>query len=378
MTERIGQRTLRFDQAPRILSHAAAVGKKEGAGPLGARFDFVAPDDRMGQKSWELAESELQKTAIRTALQKGGLSRDDLDLVLAGDLLNQCTGSFLASMQSDVPYLGQYGACSTMAQGLALGACLLAGGAARRLLAAASSHFCSAERQYRFPLAYGGQRTPTAQWTATGAGAAVLAAGQPRRKSAPQGAGAVLAAGQPRRKSAPQGAETAAGRSGQDAADGDLLITHALFGKMVEMGVTDANNMGAAMAPAAYDTLSTLLADLGAQPRDFDCIVTGDLGHVGADILLTLLREDGIDLSPVYSDCGSLLFGEKQDAHAGGSGCGCSAAVLCGPLLRDMHAGKIRRLVFAGTGAMMSPTSVQQGQPIAGICHAVVIERSGA
>ena len=360
MTERIGQRTLRFDQAPRILSHAAAVGKKEGAGPLGAQFDFVAPDDRMGQKSWELAESELQKTAIRTALQKGGLSRDDLDLVLAGDLLNQCTGSFLASMQSDVPYLGQYGACSTMAQGLALGACLLAGGAARRLLAAASSHFCSAERQYRFPLAYGGQRTPTAQWTATAAGAAVLAAGQPRRKSAPQGA------------------ETAAGRSGQDAADGDLLITHALFGKMVEMGVTDANNMGAAMAPAAYDTLSTLLADLGAQPRDFDCIVTGDLGHVGADILLTLLREDGIDLSPVYSDCGSLLFGEKQDAHAGGSGCGCSAAVLCGPLLRDMHAGKIRRLVFAGTGAMMSPTSVQQGQPIAGICHAVVIERSGA
>ena len=414
MTERIGQRTLRFDQAPRILSHAAAVGKKEGAGPLGAQFDFVAPDDRMGQKSWELAESELQKTAIRTALQKGGLSRDDLDLVLAGDLLNQCTGSFLASMQSDVPYLGQYGACSTMAQGLALGACLLAGGAARRLLAAASSHFCSAERQYRFPLAYGGQRTPPAQWTATAAGAAVLAAGQPRRKSAPQGAGAVLAAGQPRRKSAPQGAgavlaagqprrksapqgagavlaagqphhkstpqgaEAAVGRSGQDAADGDLLITHALFGKMVEMGVTDANNMGAAMAPAAYDTLSTLLADLGAQPRDFDCIVTGDLGHVGADILLTLLREDGIDLSPVYSDCGSLLFGEKQDAHAGGSGCGCSAAVLCGPLLRDMHAGKIRRLVFAGTGAMMSPTSVQQGQPIAGICHAVVIERSGA
>ena len=378
MTERIGQRTLRFDQAPRILSHAAAVGKKEGAGPLGARFDFVAPDDRMGQKSWELAESELQKTAIRTALQKGGLSRDDLDLVLAGDLLNQCTGSFLAYMQSDVLYLGQYGACSTMAQGLALGACLLAGGAARRLLAAASSHFCSAERQYRFPLAYGGQRTPTAQWTATAAGAAVLAAGQPRRKNAPQGAGAVLAAGQPRRKNAPQGAETAADRSGQDAADGDLLITHALFGKMVEMGVTDANNMGAAMAPAAYDTLSTLLADLGAQPRDFDCIVTGDLGHVGADILLTLLREDGIDLSPVYSDCGSLLFGEKQDAHAGGSGCGCSAAVLCGPLLRDMHAGKIRRLVFAGTGAMMSPTSVQQGQPIAGICHAVVIERSGA
>lgn len=338
MIRRIGQRTLQLENRPFLLAHAAAVGKKEGEGPLGAQFDFVTEDDRMGQKSWELAESELQKTAIETALNKAGLQKGDLDLILAGDLLNQCIGSFLASMQSDVPYLGQYGACSTMAQGLALGACLVEGGAARRLVASASSHFCSAERQYRFPLAYGGQRTPTAQWTATAAGAAVL--------------------------------------GGQGS--GHIRITHALFGKMVEMGVKDANNMGAAMAPAAYDTLSTLLADLDAQPKDFDCIVTGDLGHVGADILLTLLREDKIDLSPVYSDCGSLLFGDGQDAHAGGSGCGCSAAVLCGPLLRDMQAGKIRRLVFAGTGAMMSPTSVQQGQPIAGICHAVVIERSGA
>ena len=338
MIRRIGQRTLQLENRPFLLAHAAAVGKKEGEGPLGAQFDFVTEDDRMGQKSWELAESELQKTAIETALSKAGLQKGDLDMILAGDLLNQCIGSFLASMQSDVPYLGQYGACSTMAQGLALGACLVEGGAARRLVASASSHFCSAERQYRFPLAYGGQRTPTAQWTATAAGAAVL--------------------------------------GGQGS--GHIRITHALFGKMVEMGVKDANNMGAAMAPAAYDTLSTLLADLGAQPADFDCIVTGDLGHVGADILLTLLREDKIDLSPVYSDCGSLLFGDGQDAHAGGSGCGCSAAVLCGPLLRDMQAGKIKRLVFAGTGAMMSPTSVQQGQPIAGICHAVVIERSGA
>ncbi len=342
MIERIGQRTLRFTGRPVLLSHAAAVGKKEGEGPLGSRFDFVAENDRMGQKSWELAESELQKTAIQHALDKGGVRGEELDAVLAGDLLNQCSGSFLASMHSNVSYLGQYGACSTMAQGLALGACLVEGGAARRALAAASSHFCSAERQYRFPLAYGGQRTPTAQWTATAAGAAVLAA----PSYAPAGEG--------------------------------LRITHALFGKMVELGVTDANNMGAAMAPAAYDTLCTLLNDLHAAPCDFDCIVTGDLGRVGADLLLTLLREDGIDLSPVYSDCGSLLFSDGQDTHAGGSGCGCSAAVLCGPLLRDMREGKLRRLVFAGTGAMMSPTSVQQGQPIAGICHAVVIERSGA
>ena len=311
MITHAGKRTLTLENRPYLLSHAAAVGKKEGEGPLGSRFDFVTRNDRMGQKSWELAESELQRTAIDLALRKGSLRHCDLDLILAGDLLNQCIGSFLASMHSDVPYLGQYGACSTMAQGLALGGVLVEAGAAARLAVSASSHFCSAERQYRFPLAYGGQRTPTAQWTATAAGAAVL------------------------------GAEGGS----------SVRMTHVLFGKMIE---------------------------LGAQPTDFDCIVTGDLGRVGADLLLTLLREDGIDLSPVYSDCGILLFGDTQDAHAGGSGCGCSAAVLCGPLLRDMHEGKIRRMIFAGTGAMMSPTSVQQSQPIAGICHAVVLERSGA
>lgn len=344
MIKRIGKRTLALENRPYLLGHAAAVGKKEGEGPLGERFDYVAKNDRMGQRSWELAESELQKTAIRLALRKATLPERSLDLILAGDLLNQCIGSFLASMHANVPYLGQYGACSTMAQGLALGGCLVESGAADRLLAAASSHFCSAERQYRFPLAYGGQRTPTAQWTATAAGAAVLGS-----------------------EPVPNGAEPC-----------DVRVTHVLFGKMVEMGVKDAANMGAAMAPAAADTLSALLEDLGAEPRDFDCIVTGDLGHIGADLLLTLLRGDSIDLSPVYSDCGSLIFGDEQDTHAGGSGCGCSAAVLCGPLLRDMHRGKIHRLVFAGTGAMMSPTSVQQGQPIAGICHAVVLERSEA
>ena len=344
MIKRIGKRTLALENRPYLLGHAAAVGKKEGEGPLGERFDYVAKNDRMGQRSWELAESELQKTAIRLALRKASLPERSLDLILAGDLLNQCIGSFLASMHANVPYLGQYGACSTMAQGLALGGCLVESGVADRLLAAASSHFCSAERQYRFPLAYGGQRTPTAQWTTTAAGAAILGS-----------------------EPVPNGAEPC-----------DVRVTHVLFGKMVEMGVKDAANMGAAMAPAAADTLSALLEDLDAEPRDFDCIVTGDLGHIGADLLLTLLRGDSIDLSPVYSDCGSLIFGDEQDTHAGGSGCGCSAAVLCGPLLRDMHRGKIHRLVFAGTGTMMSPTSVQQGQPIAGICHAVVLERSEA
>ena len=209
MIKRIGKRTLALENRPYLLGHAAAVGKKEGEGPLGERFDYVAKNDRMGQRSWELAESELQKTAIRLALRKATLPERSLDLILAGDLLNQCIGSFLASMHANVPYLGQYGACSTMAQGLALGGCLVESGAADRLLAAASSHFCSAERQYRFPLAYGGQRTPTAQWTATAAGAAVL------------------------------GAEGGS----------SVRMTHVLFGKMIELGVKDANNMGAAMAP---------------------------------------------------------------------------------------------------------------------------------
>ena len=209
MIAHAGKRTLALENRPYLLSHAAAVGKKEGEGPLGSRFDFVTRNDRMGQKSWELAESELQRTAIDLALRKGSLRHCDLDLILAGDLLNQCIGSFLASMHSDVPYLGQYGACSTMAQGLALGGVLVEAGAAARLAVSASSHFCSAERQYRFPLAYGGQRTPTAQWTATAAGAAVL------------------------------GAEGGS----------SVRMTHVLFGKMIELGVKDANNMGAAMAP---------------------------------------------------------------------------------------------------------------------------------
>ncbi len=211
MIQRLGKRTLGFSQKPILVSYASAAGSKEGEGPLGHHFDYVAENDRMGEKSWELAESHLQKTAIELALQKGGLQKKDLDVILAGDLLNQCISSFMASVDSNVPYLGQYGACSTMAQGLALGSCLVESGAARRLLASASSHFCSAERQYRFPLAYGGQRTPTAQWTATAAGAAILSS---------------------------------------EAGDKSLIqVTHVIFGKMVEMGVTDANNMGAAMAP---------------------------------------------------------------------------------------------------------------------------------
>ena len=334
MIHRIGQRTLAFENTPHIRGYASITGPKEGAGPLGKSFDLVAADTHFGQHTWELAEAELQKQTIALAVKKSDLQLRDLDLLMAGDLLNQCIGSSIASLASGVPFAGLYGACSTMAEGLALGACMIEGGAANRLCAAASSHFCSAERQYRFPLSYGGQRTPTAQWTATAAGAAVL------------------------------------DRSG----DGPICITHAIIGRMVEMGVKDAANMGAAMAPAAFDTLYTLMDDLGASPTDFDRILTGDLGNIGADLLVDLFKKQKIDITPRYGDCGSMLYREEQDVHAGGSGCGCSASVLCGDILRQMEAGTLHRVIFAGTGALMSPTSIQQGQPIAGVCHAVILE----
>lgn len=334
---RQGARALRFAGAPRIAGHASIVGKKEGEGPLRGTFDRVAQDDdRFGQDSWEKAESELQKECIELAATRAGCKVGDLDCILAGDLLNQCIGSTFASVASNAPYLGLYGACSTMAESLLLGALLVDGGYADRIVAAASSHFCSAERQYRFPLAYGGQRTPTAQWTATAAGAAVVTS---------------------------------------DPAGGDVMVTGGAIGQMVDMGVTDAANMGAAMAPAAYRTLHDFWRDTGTKPTDYDMVVTGDLARVGGDLLVELFRRDGVDITPVYSDCGTMLFAPEQDAHAGGSGCGCSACVLCGHLLQEMHEKRLKRILFAGTGAMMSPISVQQGQSIAGVCHAVVLER---
>ena len=338
MIAHAGKRTLTLENRPYLLSHAAAVGKKEGEGPLGSRFDFVTRNDRMGQKSWELAESELQRTAIDLALRKGSLRHCDLDLILAGDLLNQCIGSFLASMHSDVPYLGQYGACSTMAQGLALGGVLVEAGAAARLAVSASSHFCSAERQYRTPLEYGCQRPPTAQWTATAAGAVVLEAGGSRPGPA---------------------------------------VTYVTVGRVRDMGVKDANNMGAAMAPAAFDTLRAHFADTGRSPDWYDLIVTGDLGALGHEIVTDFFARDGVALSN-YNDCGLLLFDrQRQDVHCGGSGCGCSAAVLTALLLPGLLAGQWRRILFCPTGALLSPTSTMQGESIPAVCHAIALEAEG-
>ena len=331
--KRIGKQTLCLTNPPSVVGSAAVVGKKEGEGPLGSAFDLICEDAYCGEKSFEKAESALQRLALAHALNKARLSPAQVRYLFAGDLLNQCVASSFAMRDSGVPFLGLYGACSTMAEGLGLAALMIDGGYADCACAVASSHFCAAERQFRQPLEYGGQRTQTAQWTATAAGAAVLAA---------EGSGP--------------------------------YVTHVTFGRIRDGGIRDVSNMGAAMAQAAYDTLCRHFEDLGAAPSDYDLIVTGDLGRVGRSIVLDLFRRDGLDLSPVYDDCGVLLYDqERQDVHAGGSGCGCSAAVLCAWILNGVSAGRWKRVLFCGTGALMSPTSAGQGESIPGICHAVAI-----
>lgn len=334
MAKRIGRQTVELERPPFLVAHAAVGGKKEGEGPLKRYFDHLSGDDSMGEKSWEKAEQKMQKLALQIALEKWGKTPQALDYLLAGDLLNQCISSSFAARETQVPFLGLYGACSTMGESISLAALLLDAGAARAAAAVTSSHFCTAERQYRTPLAYGGQRTPTAQWTATAAGCSILAS---------QGKG-------PR-------------------------ITHVTTGKIVDKGIADANNMGAAMAPAAADTLVAHFRETGREPGYYDLVVTGDLGQLGREILLELTKEDGVDLSGCHNDCGLLLYDlQKQDVHCGGSGCGCAASVLNGYLLRQMAEGALKKILFCPTGALLSPTSSQQGETIPSIAHAVAIE----
>ena len=312
-------------------------GEKESEGPLQGYFDYTNTDTYFGEKTWEKAECHMQQIALETLLQKAGKKPRDVDLVFSGDLLNQCISSSFALRNTGLPSLGLYGACSTMAESLLLASMAVSGGFADRAVAMTSSHFASSERQYRYPLGYGGQRTPTAQWTVTGSGAALVSG---------QGEG-------PR-------------------------VEAATVGTIVDLGVTDANNMGAAMAPSAFETIRAHFDDLGAAPEDFDLIVTGDLGKVGKEILLDQFHQIGVRLEDRYTDCGVLVFDlEGQDVHAGGSGCGCSAIVLCGYLLNQLSQGKLHRILFCGTGALLSPTSSQQGESIPGVCHAVSISTEG-
>lgn len=330
----LGKQTLALSMPPSVVAGACVVGQKEGQGPLRNYFDFISEDAYFGESSWEKAESAMLKQTFSLACDKAKISTAQVEFLFAGDLLNQCVSSAFAMRDSNIPYLGLYGACSTMAESLTLGAMTIDGGFADTVCAMTSSHFCSAERQFRFPLEYGGQRTPTAQWTVTGAGAILLQS---------QGPGP--------------------------------YITHVTPGRIVDTGITDANNMGAAMAPAAYETISTHLADIGRKPSDYDAIVTGDLGRVGHDILRDLFAKDGIDLGVRYMDCGMLIFDQAaQDTHAGGSGCGCCASVLAGHLLHGMTTGIWPRLLFCATGALMSTTTTQQGESIPGICHAVCLD----
>lgn len=336
MIERIGKDTLRFGSGPWAAGWASSVGKKEREGPLGERFDQCHEDTTLGADSWEQAESRLQAEASRIALRKAGIDPGELDCVFAGDLLNQCAASVFGLRELGAPYLGQYGACSTMAQTIAAASVFVESGAARRALAVTSSHFCSAERQFRLPLEYGGQRTPTAQWTATASGAVVLSAQPP--------AGAARG----------------------------VRVREVSFGRMVDLGVKDAANMGAAMAPAACRTIAGYFADTGLTPERFDLILTGDLGAVGSDLLRGLLLREGFDIAPVHNDGGLMLYDRKrQDVHAGGSGCGCSAAVLCSAVLGDLARGRLRDVLFVGTGALMSLTTSQQGESIPGVAHLV-------
>ncbi len=338
MYKRLGKQTVSLPSGPRILSYAGLAGQKEGEGPLKACFDYVSQDSYFGENTWEKAESRMLRQCFTTACEKAGLLPTVLDYVFSGDLLNQCVSSAFAMKDTGVPYFGIYGACSTMVESLALGAMMIDGGFGTNVCALTGSHFCSAERQYRFPLEYGGQRPPTSQWTVTGAGAVVLGPGAP-----------------------------------------GLRITHVTAGKIVDAGINDANNMGAAMAPAAYSTLSAHFQDTGRAPNYYDAIFTGDLGAVGHDILQALFLEDGTELGPRYMDCGVLIYDLRtQDVHAGGSGCGCCASVLGGHILKAMEKGLWTRVLVAATGALMSPTSAQQGDTIPGICHAVSIEREDA
>ena len=331
MPERKGSYTIQLSNRPMILSSAAVVGKKEGEGPLGNVFDRVFEDTTLNEKTWEKAESDMQKEAVTCALNKAALSPSQVQHIFAGDLLNQCTASTYGLRELNIPLYGQFGACSTMAQTLSMAAIFVDSGAADICCAVTSSHFCTAERQFRFPLEYGGQRPPTAQWTATAAGAAVVGMG---------GSG--------------------------------VRIAEVLGGRQVDLGVTDANNMGAAMAPAAADTLYRFFEDTHTSPSDYDLILTGDLAAVGSEMLHKLLEKKGYHLGDKHDDCGLMIYDrQKQDVHAGGSGCGCSAAVLCSDILQRMTAKKLHDVVFVGTGALMSPTTSQQGESIPGIAHLV-------
>ena len=338
----MGERTVVLGNRPGIVSWASIVGRKEQEGPYGGRFDQVLDDELNGETSFESAERKMLETAVTLCARKAGRETADVQMLLAGDLLNQIVSAGYAARNLQIPFYGLYGACSTMTESLSLGAMLADGGYADRLIAATCSHFCTAERQYRAPLELGNQRTPTAQWTVTGAGAVMLSGGPAKRRAR-------------------------------------VVLTHTTCGRVIDLGITDQNNMGAAMAPAAADTITAHMQDMGRSAADYDLVITGDLGRLGRDLLLELLTQKGIDAPEErFFDCGCEIFSPRQDTHAGGSGCGCAASMLCAHILPELAAGRLRRVLFMATGALLSPTTTMQGESIPGVAHAVVLEHREA
>lgn len=327
------KQTIFFKNKPHIIGYYSIVGPKEGKGTLGEYFSEVSDDDFFGQKTYEKAERTMLEKALKGAVDNAGVSYDDIKLFLSGDLLNQIISSSYAARTINIPYVGVFGACSTMAESLALGSCLVDGGHFETVACATSSHFSTAERQFRFPLELGNQRPPTAQWTVTGSGADIISS---------KGKG-------PR-------------------------VISATFGKVVDFGISDVNNMGAAMAPAACDTLLTLFKDTKTKPEDYDLILSGDLGKLGSEILIDLMEYHGVKLGLNYKDCGQIIFKRNQNVLMGGSGCGCSATVLNSIIMKKLISGEYKKVIFMATGALLSTLSCQQGDTVPGIAHAIVIE----
>lgn len=331
----MGKQTVCFERDIYIASCGNVAGQKEGEGPLKNCFDCIMPNAEWGEKTWEKSESKMQKYAAEHAVSKAGIGFGDLNYIFAGDLLNQCIAAGFAFRSANVPFFGIYGACSTFGEGLSLASMLLDGGFGKNILAVTSSHFCTAERQYRNPLEYGGQRTPTAQWTVTAAGAAVVSV-QIR---------------------------------------GCAKIKAVTTGKIVDMGIKDANNMGAAMAPAAVSTIKAHFEDTGLSAEYYDLVLTGDLGVLGKEIAADLLKDEGLDFGNRYDDCGGMIFDIKnQDMHCGGSGCGCCASVFSGYVMNKIKSGELKRVLLVPTGALLSTTSALQGESIPSVAHAVSVE----
>lgn len=341
-----GTASLIFETPVYIESTASVAGKKEGEGPLGAFIDRIFSDPMFGQDTWEAAESAMQKETATLAMEKAGLSASDIRLVFAGDLLAQTTASSFGTAELGIPYYGLYGACSTMGESLSLGAITVASGCAGHVLCITSSHFASAEKEFRYPLGYGNQRPLSATWTVTGSGACIISSAVPERNC-----------------------------PSLHGKDGYAVITGITTGKIIDFGFRDSLNMGGCMAPAACDTILRHFSDLGRSPGDYDAVITGDLGMVGQKILLDLLKKEGVDISSIHKDCGIMIYDSRtQDTHSGGSGCGCSAVVLSARLLPEVVSGRWKRILFIPTGAMLSKVSYNEGASVPGIAHAVVIE----